>query len=515
MNYMNNYKIISPVTGLLLLLAWVISYSHTAVLGLYDGWQSEEYSHGYFIPILALWIGCHVLANRVTVIKPSWWGMPIIIAGATLVVVGQLAALEPVTHYGMWAVIVGCVFSCLGMQAGWLLLPALIYLLFAIPLPRLFFVGVSQQLQLASSALGVWIIQLWGFPVFREGNVIDLGESKLQVVEACSGLRYLFPLMSFGYLMAIVINDKMWKRVLLVLSTLPITLIINAFRIGLIGITVRYWGKSMAEGLTHDLEGWSLFMLCLLVLGAEAWLLMRIGTRGTFHQEYLEWPRKITASVQGAMKPYVAAALVQLAIGGVLITGAITEREELHPKHPPFIDFPGSAGGWVGTQTSMSKEMQEAVKASDYWLADYHRNGDDSPPINLFLAYYDSQRTSSSAHSPANCLPGSGWQIVNKHEYPIKRAGQPDLIISRMMVQFGDQRQLVYYWFDERGRELTEQYSAKWYLLVDSLLKHRTDGALVRLVTPLPASETEASADARMTDLLTQMLPHIKEFIPQ
>ena len=104
---------------------------------------------------------------------------------------------------------------------------ALVFLLFMVPLPRFIQFNLSNELQLISSQLGAGIVRLFGIPVSLEGNVIDLGSYKLQVVEACSGLRYLFPLMSFGLLCAVLFKAPVWQRALVFLSSLPITIVMN------------------------------------------------------------------------------------------------------------------------------------------------------------------------------------------------------------------------------------------------------------------------------------------------
>ena len=115
------------------------------------------------------------------------------------------------------------------------------FLIFAIPLPYFLDAALSFRLQLISSQLGVFFIRLLQIPVYLEGNVIDLGSYKLQVVEACSGLRYLYPLMSLGFLTAYLFQAPLWQRALIFLSTIPITILMNSFRIALVGVLGDYW----------------------------------------------------------------------------------------------------------------------------------------------------------------------------------------------------------------------------------------------------------------------------------
>ncbi len=115
--------------------------------------------------------------------------------------------------------------------------------------------------------------RLLGISVYLEGNVIDLGSYKLEVAEACSGLRYLFPLMSVGAIMAYLINGKAWARVVVFASTIPIAILMNSFRIGVIGVLVDRYGTEQATGILHFFEGWVVFMICLALLTLEAWTL--------------------------------------------------------------------------------------------------------------------------------------------------------------------------------------------------------------------------------------------------
>ena len=170
----------------------------------------------------------------------------------------------------------GVVLAFLGWRGTAVVWAPLVFLVFMIPLPDFLQIKLSAQMQLISSVLGVALIRLMDISVFLEGNLIDLGAYKLQVAEACSGLRYLFPLMSFGFLIAYLYNAPVWRRAVVFLSTIPITILMNSFRVGVIGILVEYYGVEMAEGFLHDFEGWVVFMLCCATLFLEIWGLDRL-----------------------------------------------------------------------------------------------------------------------------------------------------------------------------------------------------------------------------------------------
>jgi len=404
------------------------------------------------------------------------------------------------------------------------------------PIPAFFYNTLSLRLQLLSSQLGVAFMRLFGVSVFLEGNVIDLGTYKLQVADACSGLRYLFPLMTLGVIVAYLFKGKTWMRWCLFLSTVPITVLMNSLRIGIIGILVDNFGIAQAEGFLHWFEGWVIFIACFLVLLGEAWALLRVTGDRRPLRELLTLdspPQRGAASAVPARKlgkPAVVVLLILLA--AVLPARALPKRVELRPARADFAEFPLRVGDWHGERHPLEAVYLDTLKLDDYVLADFVRDGVDAGnavdaarresapagvgvPVNLYVAYYASQRTGQSAHSPRSCLPGGGWSILDfgQHEIPTVRNGAP-LRVNRAIVQYGAERQLVYYWFQERGRNITNEYLVKWYLLEDALLRNRTDGAMVRLITPLRANEPTTAADARLAQFTATVLPALRGYLP-
>ena len=228
---------------------WALTILSAAAVGLlfrdglekiYATWfGAPEYSHGVLIPFITaylIWQRTDELAQHR--FSGSWAGVGCLIVGLLLLGVSELSAIYMLGQYAFLIVIAGWTLSLLGWTAFRVVAVPLLILAFMIPLPQFLYQGLSAQLQLWSSELGVWVIRLFGISVFLEGNVIDLGTFKLQVVEACNGLRYLFPLMTLGFVMAYLYQASLWKKFVIFLSTLPITVFMNSFRIGAIGVAV-------------------------------------------------------------------------------------------------------------------------------------------------------------------------------------------------------------------------------------------------------------------------------------
>jgi EpsI family protein len=147
-------------------------------------------------------------------------------------------------------------------------------------------------------------------------------------------------------------------------------------------------------------------------------------------------------------------------------------------------------------------------------LADYAN--DDGRQINLYMSYYNSQRKGDAVHSPRACLPGGGWQLRDFDQRDIPAAqinGQP-LRVNRTLIELGNQRQLVYYWFQQRGRIVTNEFAVKWYLFWDAVTRHRTDGALVRLITSVPPGANESEADRRLTEFASRVAADLPRYVP-
>lgn len=506
--------------SLIALTAAVLFTFQEGIAQLLRVWEiKEEYSYGYIIPAITaflIWQRKDRLERMA--FTGSWAGVALLTFGLMLSVVGNLAGLYLLVQFGMVLVIAGLAWALTGTPAFRVIAVPLALLIFMIPLPQFFLTEISSRLQLLSSQLGVAFIRLFGISVFLEGNVIDLGVMKLQVVEACAGLRYLFPLMTLGFIAAYFFKGAFWKRLVIFLSTIPITVIMNSLRIGAIGITVEYWGRGMAEGFLHDFEGWAIFMVCTAVLIGEMWLLARIGSERRPLQETfgLDFPAPTPRDAQvlnrSLPRPFVVAGLVAVIAAGASL--ALPKRVEATQARQDFQSFPLTVGEWQGKSERMEQVYLDALQLDDYLLADY--SSTDRLPINLYVAYYATQRKGQSAHSPRTCIPGGGWKIssLTQYQVPGVTTAAGPLQVNRTVIEMGEVRQLVYYWFAERGRDLTNEYLVKWYIFWDALTRNRTDGALVRLTIPVPPGMDLAEADKRLGAFAGTVVPLLPKYVP-
>lgn len=489
-----------------------------------EAWLEDNNSHGPFIPLIVLymmwlrWPTLHAIAHR-----GSWWGVSIVGVGLCVYVVGQFAAMHAIVHLSLWMVIVGLLGCAIGLAGIRRLTFPLLYLLAAVPLPVFLQYELSSKLQLWSSALGVGFLHAIGVTAYREGNVIDLGPTQLQVVEACSGLRYLFPLMALTLLMAYLYRQSFWKRATLVLSSIPISILLNGFRIGVIGILVGFYGQAAAEGFTHFFEGWIFFVASLAILCGEMWVLARVGSAGPRRSftELIGLPAAEPPNLSNAAQPAAAISFSPLVVAGGLLAMAVVAVPTINsedfpppPSRQQLVDFPLQLGGWTGVASPLERHYLDALALDDYVMVDY--TAADRRPVNVYVAYYLSPKKGRSSHSPKQCIPGGGWDITSfepirmDHVLEVKA----DQAINRVVVQKDGYKQIVYYWFKQRDRWITSEYLVKFFLFWDSLTRHRADGALVRLSSSVHPGENEASVDERLQAMVGLVTPLLGRYVP-
>jgi exosortase D (VPLPA-CTERM-specific) len=492
-----------------------------AIAEMLHTWSTrEEYSYGPIIPLLVaflIWQRHDKLASGSA--DGTWAGVSLVLAGLLLDVLGRLATLVVLQQVALIVVIYGCVLAATGWRVFRDLWAPLLVLAFMVPLPDFLLFNLSARLQLISSQIGVALIRLFGISVNLEGNVIDLGSYKLQVADACSGLRYLFPLMILGFIATLFYKAPFWKRALVFLSSIPITVLMNSLRIGVIGMTVQHWGTAMAEGFLHEFQGWAVFMASAGLMLLQMALLSRLGPTPSSLRDVLavDFPAR-TPSRRSTDDLRISPALLTataLALVGLGAANVLPERAEATPARTSFLRFPEQIAGWSGRSKALEDVYLDTLKLDDYLLADYGASG--RTPVNLYMAWYGSQRAGRSAHSPRSCLPGGGWRIEAFDQVTLERVQGPQgpLRVNRALVRLGDQQMIVYYWFQQRGRVITNEYLVKWYLLVDALGRNRTDGAMVRLSAPVPPGASIESAERDLVEFAAQTVPRLRPYIPE
>ncbi len=204
----------------------------------------------------------------------------------------------------------------------------------------------------------------------------------------------------------------------------------------------------------------------------------------------------------------------------LMLTAAVIlqahSRAEYFPPRASLANLPAQIDGWSGTDNPLDAETRKILGPGEFLVRDYQKSAPGEDPwINLYIAYFPSQKAGDTIHSPNHCLPGAGWVPISREIVKLPGADGTAFPANRYVVVKGEDRMLVLYWFQAHGRALASEYSAKYYLVSDSIKMNRSDGGLVRLMTPMGEHETADAAEARLMTLGSRFIPMLDTYIPR
>jgi EpsI family protein len=184
-----------------------------------------------------------------------------------------------------------------------------------------------------------------------------------------------------------------------------------------------------------------------------------------------------------------------------------------NPPSEPLSQFPIAIGGWTGSDREIDQETRNVLGAGDF-LSRIYVQDRQNLPISLFIGYFPTQRTGQAIHSPKNCLPGAGWVFESSTYVDLFDASGKPHRVGEYIIADGEVRQFVIYWYQAHGRSVANEYLAKIHMVADAIRMNRTDGALVRVITPIASSESTAAARQRAEGFTTQIAHLLPRFVP-
>jgi EpsI family protein len=215
------------------------------------------------------------------------------------------------------------------------------------------------------------------------------------------------------------------------------------------------------------------------------------------------------------MKSHLRFVVALVLLVGTALFLEARNRGEVFPPRMPLSSFPRELNGWTGTDVEIGKEIRDVLGPGDFMLRVYRDDQNRQPSTDLFIAYFPSQRTGDTIHSPKNCLPGAGWTPIDSARISLAVNGHAPFPVNRYVIAKGADRLLVLYWYWAHDRAVASEYWAKIYLVTDSIRMNRSDGALVRLNTRMLPGESVDAAMARLTPFAGYVVPLLNEYIPQ
>ena len=248
-------------------LAFALLYWNVIGKLVFDWGHDDNYSHGFLIVPLALYFAWERREQlKTTALNPSALGLVVVIGSVVTLIAGILGAELFLTRISIVGLLAGTTLFVLGWNHLRVLALPIGFLLLMIPLPAIIFNQIAFPLQILASQVGEQALTLWGIPVLREGNVMILANTTLEVAEACSGIRSLVSLITLGIVYSYFSDRRNWVRVVATLSTIPIAIAANGLRVAGTGIAAHYYGAAAATGFIHTFSGWLLFAVAFVLL---------------------------------------------------------------------------------------------------------------------------------------------------------------------------------------------------------------------------------------------------------
>ena len=498
---------------LVLLVAWLY---HSILYRLaVQWWGDPNFSHGFFVPafsVFVLWQS----RNRLTKVRisPSWTGLPIVILALIMLVFGELG-VELFTSRSSFIILLA---GLIILFRGWPLFRAVLFpwafLFLMVPLPAIILQHFTFPLQILASKLATWSLQAVGIPALREGNQIYLPHITLDVAEACSGIRSLVSLITLAIIYGYLMDDRKSVRVALVCAAVPIAITANVFRIFVTGL-VGQWNPDLAKGFYHEFQGWLIFLAALPLLFGLHRLINLIWkpspTAAPPTPPVADIPQARAQAKPPSPARFAVVAFLMLTVAAV--QHAWGDEVPLPPRQP-LSSLPMQFDKWSGRDVPLDDETVKILGHGEFLQRDYETDSDQQPEVELFAAYYPTQKFGDSIHAPLHCIIGAGYTPVQRQVAQLD-GPRGAFAVNRWVAVKGLDRSLILYWYQAHGREVTSEYWEKYYLISDSIHLHRSDGALIRLSTAMNKGESADAAQARIMQLGNQVIPLLDNSIPR
>jgi len=481
-------------------------------------WENDDYSYGFLIPVASAYL---LWEKRKTLgeipIRSAWGIFPVLVFFILISLYGVLGSSGNISMPSTPLLIILFTGFCFGIESVKRLILPLGFLFFMIPVPAVLERYMGLYLKAMSSRLGGAFISLFNIPVHVSGNVIDLGVTQLQVVDACSGLRYIFPLLGLGILYAYFFERVAWKRLFCVLITIPLGVFLNALRIGVTGVLTEMFGPKVSEGFFHDFSGWVLFVFAFIMLFLISRLLAVFSPKAAVSKESIapQAGHAATLAVEG--KKTTGAFLFSVVVlSSVAVLSLSTSTLPPVAIEGGIQGFPLLIGEWKGTPEIVDPVIVRESGAEEAFSG-YFINGSGSE-ISLYMGYRSTAFLSNENffHSPTVCIPSSGWVQRDVKRRTITNVPYFDnLDVTKMVIEKEGKRQLVYFWFQTKDKATHDKNINRYHLSLHALRRDNTHDLFMRPITPVYSDEKIVDAEIRMDRFVREMMPVLLQFLKE
>lgn len=481
----------AALTGFILLVLGVIHHD-TWVSIAYTWTKSGTYTHGWLILPFCAWLIWRKRAYLVAIQPRICWSALAVIAGLEFLwIAAAVAGVQGVQHFVVVALIPTIMLLLLGPRVVWSLAFPLGYLIFAVPWGE----ALVPTLQDITAHMAVALLELSNVPVYWEGRLISIPAGNFEVAEACAGVRYLIAALALGTLFAYLVYQSFWRRLAFITAATVVPIVANGLRAWGIIMLASLSNMTLAVGVDHLIYGWIFFgvvMFVLFWLGAwwrepEETVSSESTTTGTHSMNPGfsggSWKR---SSVFGAAAVVILAAAASVAPGWM---------ERLQPVPQTRIALPEANNGWEARPAS-SESWYKGFEGADEIRLDMYRASPESESVGLLVIHYRQESQGAELVNSVNQLHSDGWKWLNSSDAHT-RVGDQDRTVRELVLVRGDNRRLLWWWYDIGGWRTTSPVIAKAYTAVKRLSGQPGDATLVALGTEFGVEVEQARSRLR------------------
>lgn len=481
-------------------------------------WQDEDYSYGFLIPLASAYL---LWEKRKTLgeipVKSAWGILPVLVFFILISLYGILGSSGNVSMPSIPVLIILFTGFCFGIESVKRLILPLGFLFLMVPVPAVIERNMGVYLKAVSSRLGGAFIRLCDIPVHVSGNIIDLGVTQLQVIDACSGMRYIFPLLALGILYANFFERVTWKRGFLVLVTIPLGVFFNALRIGITGVLTDKFGPKASEGFFHSFSGWIVFVFAFIMLFLISRILAFSSPKAAASKESTAPKSDLATTSAMAGKKTASSFLFSIALlSCVAVISLSTSTLPAVAIKGGIQGFPLLIGEWKGKSEIVDpvivKESGAEEAFSGYFM---NASGRD---VSLYIGYRSTAFLANENffHSPTVCIPSSGWVEEGVKKRTISNVQLFDkLDVTEMVVAKEGIKQLVYFWFQTKDEATDDKNINRFHLSLHAIRRDNTHDLFMRPITRINSTEKIEDAEKRMDGFVREMMPVLLQFLKE
>jgi exosortase D (VPLPA-CTERM-specific) len=483
-------------------------------------WETDpDNAHGILVPVLSGWLIWRKRKELAgTPVRPWWPALAGVLFSLLLYALSYLGDVAVGARVSLVLLIYTTVLFTLGREYERKLRFPLLFLFFMVPVPDSLKSRVSFPLQLFASRVSAFLLDLFGIVVVREGNVLHLRETSLEVAAACSGIRSMVSYLMLGVFFSYISENRKKVTILLISLSIPIALAANVSRVTLSGVLAEWFGPETAEGFLHEASGLVMFGAGFVIFLGLNHFLNRFFSTGEKKNPPVTEPSSGRAA---APAPLSRRGWLPLAVTGLLLVAGNLRIMTASPggrieiAEPRLEELPAVIDGWTGRRAYFPDEERiNAILGVDISFLRVYSRGEDR--VELYVGYYGTERGGRSSHNPESCYVGAGWTIDERSVMAISPEDRKRPVeVNHLVVESGERRQEMLHWYQVAGKRVVQSgFDLNLLRFWRRIAENRNDGAFIRVTSTVDPDRPERALQL-VREFSEAVIPLFPDYWPE